>query len=56
MKSFALVEAMSHSGCMEMFGWYPLLEKKGDIPVVALGALLYENSEIGRSSDQLSCW
>jgi len=33
-----------------------LVAKKGDIPVVALGALLYVNSTIGRSSDQLSCW
>src|SRR5215510_6753716 len=53
--SLARVDATSRSGCIDMFGWYPLLAKNGDIPVVVLGALLYANSASGRRSDQLSC-
>ena len=55
-KSLALADERSRSGCTVMLGWYPLLAKKGEVPVVALGALLYVNSAIGSSSDQLSCW
>jgi len=33
-------EAISHSGYIMMLEWYSLLVKNGEIPVVALGALL----------------
>ena len=56
MKSRARKEAISHSGYTKRLGWYPLLAKNGETPVVALGALLYANSARGSSSDQLSCW
>jgi len=55
MKLRAWEKAMSHSGYIMRLGWYPLLAKNGETPVVALGALLYANSAKGNSSDQLSC-
>jgi len=54
-KSQAWEEAISHSGWMVMFGWYPLLAKNGETSMVALGVLLQVNSARDRSSDQLSC-
>jgi len=56
MKSWAQEEAISRSGYTKRLGWYLLLAKNGETPVVALGALLYTNSARGSSSDQLSCW
>ena len=55
-KSRAREEAISRSGYTKRLGWYPLLAKNGETPVVELGALLYANSARGSSSDQLSCW
>jgi len=55
-KSQAREEAISRSGYTKRLGWYPLLAKNGETPVVALGALLYAKSARGSSSDQLSCW
>ena len=40
MKCLAVDETKSWSRCREMLEWYPLLAKNGEIPVVALGALL----------------
>ena len=40
MKCLAVNETESWSRYAVMLGWYPLLAKKGEIPVVALGALL----------------
>ena len=40
MKSWAQEEAISCSGYTMRLGWYPLLVKNGETPVVALGALL----------------
>ena len=40
MKCLAVDETKSQSRHTEMLGWYPLLAKNGDIPMVALGALL----------------
>ena len=56
MKLWVREEAISHSRYTKRLGWYPLLAKNGETPVVALGALLYANSARGNSSDQLSCW
>jgi len=47
MKSRVQKEAMSCSGYTMRLGWYPLLAKNREIPVVALGALLYANSARG---------
>ena len=55
-KSWAREEAISGSGYTKRLGWYSLLAKNGETPVVALGALLYANSARGSSSDQLSYW
>ena len=40
MKHLTVEETRSQLRCVEMLGWYPLLAKNGEIPVVALGALL----------------
>ena len=39
MKFLAVEETRSQSRCAEILGWYPLLAKNGEIPVVALGVL-----------------
>ena len=36
-KCLAVDETKSRSRCVVMLGWYPLLAKNGEIPVVALG-------------------
>ena len=40
MKSQAQEEAISLSGYTMRLGWYPLLAKNGETPIVALGVLL----------------
>jgi len=40
MNSHAQKEAISRSGYTMRLGWYPLLTKNGEAPVVVLGALL----------------
>ena len=55
-KSRTREEAISRSRYTKRLGWYPLLAKNRETPVVALGALLYANSARGSSSNQLSYW
>src|SRR6266498_1312030 len=38
--SRARFEARSRSGWIARFGWYPLLAKKGETPVVSLGSVV----------------